>query len=949
MRKKQDIIEIKNEMLKKYLDLQLEYVEFTNYIENKVKNLLTENNIKYQAISSRVKTYESLEKKLTPEQINGICRNIMNLNDLSGIRVVFYDEKAHKYFLDVIRRNFKSVNIKLPKDILNYDGINVIVSVGENIPKFDGMLCEIQLTTVISHAMNEFSHNIVYKDIDELESKNQKEYKAIKEILAETKRKSLEIISTLEILSKRIDMIKKGVNTIETILSQSYIDAISDIKDIDLLENVINDLIEIIPLIVEDEKTIKRIQESKIINKIVKKFIEIPEESATFFKYDTYDYRFDKLLEFLLRYMYLWIIDFREIIETLNNKVRITERKAVKDSYYKFIKQCIINDKINSRNKKSNFAIHQIYYEYIMDETTDKEVLLKMNMATNFCDFNYTYTEQSKENEITIVNSKMQPNKKYIEKVENVIKKCCKLFLNNQEYEIFSELINMIRGNDGDIELKLEKILYDFIYDNYKLIDEYYKNHLYCSIGIYRKDIAMKHKLFIKLKEDKFYKLFSYLFNYFIDDMIDMQFETKEEQRWIFLDEYIKNFKTQNEEDIIKLDELLKKHSVKIDNIFTISKFFIKLGKSNELAKELYNKTNNKYLLIGIIEGDNKFIYKLENKEDVKELLVAMNCSQSTNKNILDTVIIKVSELEDEELDKEFAKVIFNRIENFNVDEYRNFIVKKIKIYNDKKMPLLQYVYFRPEVEKFIVDKMEETDMEIIINNYRYCDLTYYNKILFKLLFEKKPEIIRKLIDERAKEKQELSEQYDFCSLKDANNYGEEIKNNLILCIKLLKEYSWYNVREYIKYLLGDYNQDVEREMLIILEETNDRKTVIAILDICRILHVSIEAWKTFEKIIENVEEEDNEILDEIDCMIFNTGAVWGEYGISDSFKNKAEFFSRIKTKNQKVKKFAKQELERFKYLHLSEKMDTDKEIIYRKTEYEISNKNIDKKTNKGI
>ena len=54
--------QIKEKMLKDYLSLQLSYVEFTSYVENKIKNILIENGIKYQSISSRVKTYDSLEK-----------------------------------------------------------------------------------------------------------------------------------------------------------------------------------------------------------------------------------------------------------------------------------------------------------------------------------------------------------------------------------------------------------------------------------------------------------------------------------------------------------------------------------------------------------------------------------------------------------------------------------------------------------------------------------------------------------------------------------------------------------------------------------------------------------------------------------------------------------------------------------------------------------------------
>lgn len=61
MSKESNIEEIKKKMIQTYLNMQLQYVELMEYIKNKVQNLLTENNIKYQNINGRVKSYESLK------------------------------------------------------------------------------------------------------------------------------------------------------------------------------------------------------------------------------------------------------------------------------------------------------------------------------------------------------------------------------------------------------------------------------------------------------------------------------------------------------------------------------------------------------------------------------------------------------------------------------------------------------------------------------------------------------------------------------------------------------------------------------------------------------------------------------------------------------------------------------------------------------------------------
>ena len=159
----------KEQMLKEYLSSQLIYVEYTSYIENKVKNILIENGIKYQSLSSRVKSYDSLENKLTEKIINGVCKDIKKMNDLSGVRVIFYDEEELKKFNSIVYDEFNVKSYRPSEDIMEYDGINITVSLKKDFNKFKGLLCEIQLTTLLSHAMNEFGHNIIYKDIDELQ------------------------------------------------------------------------------------------------------------------------------------------------------------------------------------------------------------------------------------------------------------------------------------------------------------------------------------------------------------------------------------------------------------------------------------------------------------------------------------------------------------------------------------------------------------------------------------------------------------------------------------------------------------------------------------------------------------------------------------------------------------------------------------------------------------
>lgn len=74
------------ELLNQYSLLQLQYVEFEKYMKNELENLLIEQGVKYQQLTGRIKTIESIEKKLKtkPNLIKRLNDDIRNMNDLCG-------------------------------------------------------------------------------------------------------------------------------------------------------------------------------------------------------------------------------------------------------------------------------------------------------------------------------------------------------------------------------------------------------------------------------------------------------------------------------------------------------------------------------------------------------------------------------------------------------------------------------------------------------------------------------------------------------------------------------------------------------------------------------------------------------------------------------------------------------------------------------------------------
>ena len=521
----------KDQMLKEYLSSQLSYIEFTSYIENKVKNILIENGIKYQSLNSRVKSYDSLENKLTGKIINGVCGNIKNLNDLSGVRVIFYNEEDLKRFNDIIYSEFNIESYRPSEDIMKYDGTNITVSLKKDVNKFKGMLCEIQLTTVLSHAMNEFGHNIIYKDVDELQSKDSKEYERIKKIFEKSRKDILNVVASLEFINRRVDSIKTGAKNIELLLDKDFNKKLQEVKTLNELENIINKMVEIIPLVNEYEEKYKNIYDSGIIYSIVKKFSELPVETANFLNYDTYEYKYGKLLEFLQYYKYLWLDDFKNIISILYG---ISVNNNINDKFDKFLENLIVSDKADSSRGYGHYNVHEMAYSLIIDKEVDEYI--KIKLAEYFCDINYNYCEEVEKNKISFVSNKTNPNDNYKIKIYRSIDELLNIFLNNHSKEALCALININCDLERNTDIFDYNPIYDFFNINYDKIDIFSKNELYKSVCVWKNTQLKDSKFYKKLKADKVQKLYAMIFNFSIDEIPGAKYNEKkslENNIWI--------------------------------------------------------------------------------------------------------------------------------------------------------------------------------------------------------------------------------------------------------------------------------------------------------------------------------------------------------------------------------------------------------------------------------
>lgn len=929
---------IKEQMLKEYLSSQLIYVEYTSYIENKVKNILIENGIKYQSLSSRVKSYDSLYNKLTENMINGICKNIKNINDLSGVRIIFYDEEELKKFNDIINFEFNVITYKPSRDIMEYDGINITVCLKNDFNKFNGLLCEIQLTTLLSHALNEFGHNIIYKDIDELSEKDSKEYYKIKDIFENARKDILKIMGILEFINKRVDGIKSGAKNIELLLDKNFNKKIQLVNSLDELEEMINKMIEIIPVVNNYEENQKKIYDSGIIYSIVKKFSELPAETSNFLNYDTYEYKFDKLLEFLQSYRYLWIDQLKKIIIIIH---MICVNRNIMVKFDRFIENLIVFDKADSSRGFSSYNIHQIFYSAIFDKDLDDYIRIKL--AEYFCDINYNYCEEVDMNKISFINNKVNPSENYKTSIYRVIKIILNIFFNKNSYDALNALININYNLEKNTDIFEFNPIYEFFYVNYDKIDIFSKNELYKSVCAWEHTKLRSSKFYKKLKNDKIQIMFAMLFNFFCHEIPGTKEDEKDEFRNSYLNEYIKNFADNNVKEIITIINTMDNQEINSSNIYYAGNFLIDIGALQNYGKKIINVKWNEYILLGILKQNKNYQFVIDNEIKAEKIIQAMFQTNYIDLNVIDNLISFSEKNKSKNLTIQILKLIFVNKNLVIIKKYKDYALSIIKKYNSVFNGIISEILISPQVGKKIIDEFTYNDISILLENFRYSRFSTLNVYFFNDLFKKYPKAIRNLIIQKVKDNPDsnLPNTYSYINLTYCSNYTNERYNNLKLCMTLLKDNCCYKISNYIHYLIGKYNDQLGNDIIIYLEKNDNYDAYITAINLCKLFDVSISCWKIYEYIISKVDINDK-LLNQIDCLLFNTGIVSGEYGIANSFYDKHIFFKNLKPKNKKVKDFVNKEIDRFEILFQVEKNKQDKNIIIKETEYNLKSKKID-------
>lgn len=150
------------------------YQSFLSEIEHQITSILQTSQVVCNAITSRLKTRESLTEKIERKQNK--YADLAEITDIAGVRIITYYAEDVDKVADIIESEFvvdkeNSIDKResLEPDRFGYCSVHYVVSMSEErtalreCQAYKGMKCEIQIRSVLQHAWAEIEHDIGYK------------------------------------------------------------------------------------------------------------------------------------------------------------------------------------------------------------------------------------------------------------------------------------------------------------------------------------------------------------------------------------------------------------------------------------------------------------------------------------------------------------------------------------------------------------------------------------------------------------------------------------------------------------------------------------------------------------------------------------------------------------------------------------------------------------------
>lgn len=163
----------KEYILDQFKEKQKIFNNFSQKLEILLKELLDENKINFQNITTRTKDFDSLKNKI---ESKSKYNNLEEITDIVGCRIITYFESDLERIVEIIKKEFEidkenSIDKKeiLEDDRFGYLSYHIICSINETrkvlseYKIYQNIKFEIQIRTILQHAWAEIEHDIGYK------------------------------------------------------------------------------------------------------------------------------------------------------------------------------------------------------------------------------------------------------------------------------------------------------------------------------------------------------------------------------------------------------------------------------------------------------------------------------------------------------------------------------------------------------------------------------------------------------------------------------------------------------------------------------------------------------------------------------------------------------------------------------------------------------------------
>jgi len=984
------------------------YADFAEAVKNILCLEIEKKEIKFQQVKDRAKSIFSLEKKLKIFKVHE--NKIEKVYDLAACRVIFYFNDDIKNFIssNILCNNFdvdhNRSKTHYPSDSNNhnpYTANHYIIKLRENrynLPEysqFKGLLCEIQLQTVLSHAWSETNHDIIYKKpnlervgknkLDSIEKRlreiDEKYIKPAGHEFTKIKRDYDLIISGDDIAINIIDILRNSNSN-----NNDRYEILQRFKDVtisvgyDDAERAVNSIIFIV------EEAIRTSKNCKNITAITTPFGEIKgktEEDILLICFDILSYikyvKTDYILKFSLGYS---INKSQEIAkksqELLKNisEYNINALKQIGVRQQKVIIQELENLSDDDLKKyRQGIAI------------IGKEILSSETESTSYDGESMTWSKG-----MIPANEEVKTlRRKAILILEKIYKLCGELadkiqilssleeserLPYNQDYgddllllsledskEITEFYIGLIADNEYLILQKIEGYLC-FRWHFCKSIKENYQDKNSQILKACDELEKLITQFRGKLDQNERFTHFKTLIGY--DSILPGDWDdwgshiTKGHE---YKSSLVKNYANSINQNNWQYWQDLILDCVKLNPKggaeYHLREFLGLIGK-NHLDFAIKLIAENEKELSPFLYDLLFHIYGSDHKNQAKELISGWTKSGKYLSNCA-LIIIENDDVADDLMEEIFSKAVKIKDEEALTDiihwlyrknsELKNqqivkefFILAIRQLSKSKNIAWTGYVYTREG--DVILKNLSEEDADIILGNLLHSNkIDYHVESILGAVVKQHPEKVINFFGERIKIEKNDREYdaipYDF----HEKQLLECLSQNAQLIVKMVR--GWFDENKglfrfsggkFLKEIFPKFPKDFEEELLKLIHSKNedDFSFVVAVL-----INYKGEVFlhNICKEMVKLLPTEGKELRVDIGMILNSSGGVWGEFGMRDLYKQKKEeTMDWLSDVNEKVRDFTKDyHVELDQYISRETKR-VEEEIELRRHKYKNNN-----------